>query len=35
MNIFPEIADDMFEFSAQNATERYRRYSRLAEHEIY
>ncbi len=35
MNVFPEIADDMFELSAQFAADRYRRYSRLAEHEIY
>ena len=35
MNVFPEIADDMFELSAQFAADRYRRNSRLAEHEIY
>ena len=34
MNVFPEIADDMFELSAEHAAERYRRYKSLAEHEI-
>ncbi|HZJ56792.1 MAG TPA: pyruvate:ferredoxin (flavodoxin) oxidoreductase [Clostridia bacterium] len=35
MNVFPEIADDMFDLSAQHAAERYKRYLGLAEHEIF
>ena len=34
MNVFPDMADDMFELSAQHASERYRRYKRLAEQGI-
>ena len=34
MNIFPEIADEMFEISSKHAEERYRKYKQLSEHQV-
>ena len=34
MNVFPEIAPQMFENAQQHAQERYEKYKRLAEHQI-
>ena len=35
MNIFPDIADEMFELSSKHAEERYSRYKGLAEHGFF
>lgn len=35
MNVFPDIAGEMFELSEQHAMERYNRYKKLAEYEIF
>lgn len=35
MNVFPDIAEEMFELSEQHAMERYNRYKKLAEYEIF
>ncbi len=35
MNVFPEIADEMFELSAEYAKDRYRRYKALSEQEVF
>lgn len=35
MNVFPEIADDMLDLSAEDAAERYRRYKALVEHGLF
>ena len=34
-NVFPEIADELFNVSAEHAADRYRRYKALAEHEVF
>lgn len=34
MNTFPEIADEMFEISSKHASERYRKYKQLSEHDV-
>ena len=34
MNVFPEIAGEMFDMAAQHASERYKKYKHLAEHQI-
>ena len=34
MNVFPDIAGEMFELAAQHAGERYRRYKALSEYEL-
>jgi len=35
MNVFPDIAEDMFDLSEQHAKERYERYKRLAEYGLF
>jgi pyruvate-ferredoxin/flavodoxin oxidoreductase len=35
MNVFPEIAEKMFDISSEHAAERYFRYKQLAEHEVF
>ncbi len=34
-NVFPEIADEMFNISSEHAADRYRRYKALSEHEVF
>ena len=34
-NVFPEIAEEMFNVSAEHASERYRRYKALSEYEVF
>lgn len=34
-NVFPEIAEEMFNVSAEHAAERYRRYKALSEYEVF
>ncbi|WP_313347167.1 4Fe-4S dicluster domain-containing protein, partial [Sedimentibacter sp.] len=34
-NVFPEIAEEMFNVSAEHAAERYRRYKALSAHEVF
>ncbi|WP_326908873.1 pyruvate:ferredoxin (flavodoxin) oxidoreductase [Sedimentibacter sp. MB31-C6] len=35
MNVFPEIADEMYNISSEHASDRYRRYKALADHEVF
>ncbi len=35
MNVFPDIAGEMFDLAEQHANERYRRYKHLAEHGLF
>lgn len=35
MNVFPEIAEKMFDISSEHAADRYFRYKQLAEHEVF
>jgi len=34
-NVFPEIAEELFNISAEHATDRYRRYKALSDHEVF
>jgi len=35
MNVFPDIAGNLFDLAEQNAAERFNRYKKLAEHGLF